>query len=191
MGEGRFRSLADSLGLSDRVLCGLECIKGNLPALLAKVDYDAVRRLLSVQRTQSLEYLKQALSTSKVGKVLSDYDISRIRFDKKINDSKIQISSMKSQIDSAQNQISSMQSHLGSAQSLIDSMQSQIDDHKECANMLQDCLLSTEKSKYYQIGRAVTFIPRKLRGAIRCLREHGVKYSIIHTCEKIAGVFRR
>jgi coenzyme F420-reducing hydrogenase beta subunit len=108
MGEGRFRSLADSLGLSNRVLCDLAYIKSNLPALLTEVDYGAVREILSTQRTKSLEYLKRALSTSKVGEALSDYDISRIRFDKKIKESNIQMSNMQSYIDSIQSQIGNM-----------------------------------------------------------------------------------
>lgn len=35
-----------------------------------------------------------------------------------------------------------------------------------------------KKSATYKIGRFVTFIPRKVRGAIRCYREHGLKYTL-------------
>ena len=29
----------------------------------------------------------------------------------------------------------------------------------------------------YKIGRFITFIPRKIRGGIRCYKEHGMRYT--------------
>ena len=34
-------------------------------------------------------------------------------------------------------------------------------------------------SRSYRIGRAVTFIPRKLRGGFRCYQQHGMKYTLV------------
>ena len=34
-------------------------------------------------------------------------------------------------------------------------------------------------SATYRIGRFITFIPRKVRGAIRCYKEHGWEYTIM------------
>ena len=33
------------------------------------------------------------------------------------------------------------------------------------------------RSHSYKLGRALTFVPRKLRGGIRCYREHGLRYT--------------
>ncbi|HBC93036.1 MAG TPA: hypothetical protein DCZ10_09095, partial [Pelotomaculum sp.] len=32
----------------------------------------------------------------------------------------------------------------------------------------------------FRIGRIITFIPRKIRGGIRCHKEHGLRYTIFH-----------
>ena len=42
-----------------------------------------------------------------------------------------------------------------------------------------------EKSRSYRIGRSLTFIPRKLRGGIRCWKEHGFVYTLKRCGEKI------
>ena len=41
------------------------------------------------------------------------------------------------------------------------------------------------KSKAYRIGRAVTFVPRKIRGGVMCVTEHGWKYTIKHAGVKM------
>lgn len=42
----------------------------------------------------------------------------------------------------------------------------------------------------YRIGRAITFIPRKIRGGIRCYKEHGMQYTIYRAKEKVLNKFR-
>ena len=38
--------------------------------------------------------------------------------------------------------------------------------------------LEDVKSGYsFRIGRVITFIPRKIRGGIKCYKEHGIKYT--------------
>ena len=46
------------------------------------------------------------------------------------------------------------------------------------------CRISTG-SRSYRIGRAITYIPRKTRGGILCLKENGLKYTVKHTAEKL------
>jgi hypothetical protein len=43
----------------------------------------------------------------------------------------------------------------------------------------------------YRIGRFITFFPRKIRGGIRCYREHGMKYTLNRVKEKIFAIFGR
>ena len=45
-------------------------------------------------------------------------------------------------------------------------------------------------SKSYRIGRAITWLPRKVRGAIRCNKEHGLCYTMRRTCEHLTGKTR-
>lgn len=43
---------------------------------------------------------------------------------------------------------------------------------------LQNELNSIQNSRSYKYGRMLTFIPRKVRGGIRCYSEHGLKYTV-------------
>ena len=43
----------------------------------------------------------------------------------------------------------------------------------------------------YRIGRFITFIPRKIRGGIRCYQEHGLLYTLRRLKEQILGVLGR
>ena len=49
---------------------------------------------------------------------------------------------------------------------------------------------SGEISKIYEsfsfrLGRFLTFIPRKIRGGLRCLKEHGLLYTLRRVGEKL------
>ncbi len=41
----------------------------------------------------------------------------------------------------------------------------------------------------YKIGRVITFVPRKLRGGVRCLREHGGRYTLHRVKQKFLSLF--
>lgn len=46
--------------------------------------------------------------------------------------------------------------------------------------------LEDVKSGYsFRIGRVITFIPRKIRGGIKCYKEHGIKYTVKRIGEKL------
>jgi len=38
-------------------------------------------------------------------------------------------------------------------------------------------LARIQNSRSYRLGRALTFIPRKLRGGIKCYKQHGAAYT--------------
>ena len=44
---------------------------------------------------------------------------------------------------------------------------------------------SLKKSLSYRLGRALTWFPRKLRGGVRCLKEHGVSYTFRRLLQKL------
>lgn len=52
-----------------------------------------------------------------------------------------------------------------------------------------DALHSIENSRSYRLGRAITWLPRKIRGGYRCVKENGWKYTIRHFGEKVKGKF--
>lgn len=42
-----------------------------------------------------------------------------------------------------------------------------------------------KNSSSYRIGRAITLIPRKIKGGIRCIKDHGILYTLRHAIRKI------
>lgn len=52
---------------------------------------------------------------------------------------------------------------------------------------LQQQLQDMQSSGSYRIGRLLTFIPRKLRGGVRCVRENGVAYTLARFKQKLLG----
>lgn len=45
-------------------------------------------------------------------------------------------------------------------------------------------------SASYRIGRFITFIPRKIRGGIRCYKEHGMRYTLRRLQEQLISIFK-
>ncbi len=56
---------------------------------------------------------------------------------------------------------------------------------------LQQELQKIKNSRSYKLGRAITFIPRKFRGGIDCLKDNGLRYTIVHFWEKVANKFSK
>ena len=53
-----------------------------------------------------------------------------------------------------------------------------------CAGLKSE--IETLSGSYeYRIGRAVTFLPRKIQGGILCIKDNGLHYTIVHFFEKI------
>ena len=57
------------------------------------------------------------------------------------------------------------------------------------AQLLRHELEAVYGSSSYKIGRAITWLPRKIRGGFRCVKENGWKYTIRHFGEKVKGKF--
>ena len=43
---------------------------------------------------------------------------------------------------------------------------------------LKEEIKNIHASATYRIGRAVTWLPRKVRGGVRCYQEHGMRYTL-------------
>lgn len=56
---------------------------------------------------------------------------------------------------------------------------------------VEDRLHDLERSFSFRLGRFLTFIPRKIRGGIRCIQENGMGYTISCLKEKFAHKFGR
>lgn len=58
---------------------------------------------------------------------------------------------------------------------------------KEISNLKKTTV--SKESRSYKIGRFITYVPRKLRGGIRCLKQHGVSYTVQRIRTKIVHRF--
>ncbi len=47
-----------------------------------------------------------------------------------------------------------------------------------------------ERSASYRIGRFITFIPRKCRGLLDCIRDHGLRYTVKYGLQKVLSKLR-
>lgn len=56
---------------------------------------------------------------------------------------------------------------------------------------LENRLNDLYRSPSWRIGRAVTWLPRKVRGGVRCVKENGWKYTVLHFGEKVIGKLRQ
>lgn len=61
---------------------------------------------------------------------------------------------------------------------------------RDYANAREE-LIAIRKSKSYRIGRFITFIPRKIRGGIRCYKENGMQYTLNRAKAKFRRLVRR
>lgn len=52
-------------------------------------------------------------------------------------------------------------------------------------NKLKKEIFNIRNSTSFRIGRIVTYLPRKIRGGIRCYKEHGIIYTVNRIKEKV------
>lgn len=60
-----------------------------------------------------------------------------------------------------------------------------LNESKRIISALKVDIANIRASRSYRIGRAVTWLPRKLRDGVRCLREHGFRFTIRRFGEKL------
>ena len=58
-------------------------------------------------------------------------------------------------------------------------------------NKIKVELEGIRKSLSYRLGRFITWLPRKIRGFFRCLKENGFKYTVKRFGQKICNIFRK
>ena len=59
----------------------------------------------------------------------------------------------------------------------LDSLARERDQERDNARRLEAELYATRNTVSFRVGRAITWLPRKLRGGVRCYKEHGGKYT--------------
>ena len=60
-------------------------------------------------------------------------------------------------------------------------------EHKELKNKLKKSV----NSRSYRLGRALTWLPRKLRGGLRCCKQHGFVYTCGRVKQKLKKVLKQ
>ena len=58
-------------------------------------------------------------------------------------------------------------------------------------NEVDSEIIALRSSYSYRIGRFITFIPRKIRGVIRCYRDHGMRYTLREIKKKLGSLSKK
>ena len=64
-------------------------------------------------------------------------------------------------------------------------LERQLRVYEMCGNAAHQEIIAIRSSVSYKIGRMVTWVPRKIRGAIRCYRENGIKHTASRVLEHL------
>lgn len=67
----------------------------------------------------------------------------------------------------------------------------EIESMRASVSVLNKEIQAIHSSLSYRLGRFFTFIPRKLRGGIRCYHEHGMRYTLFRVGEKVRAIFKK
>lgn len=171
MGKGRFRSLAEHLGLNSRILCTLEDIKQDFEHLVSDIDYEPIQEWFDRERCHSLDYLRASLRIRKDEETLSDYDVSRLLFQQLIH-------GQNSKMGVIDNRITILDSRLLEQEEQTALLNSRLLEQAVRIDQYETQITQMQASKSWRIGRSVTFLPRKIRGGIRCYKDNGMRYTL-------------
>jgi len=69
----------------------------------------------------------------------------------------------------------------------MDKLKAEVEELKKQNARLKHDLDCVHNSVSFRVGRAVTWLPRKIRGGVRCCQEHGPRYTIHRTFEHLIG----
>lgn len=70
-----------------------------------------------------------------------------------------------------------VQAEINQQKKKTDELQAEINQQKSRADGLQYDLDCVHNSVSFRAGRAITWLPRKARGGVRCYKEHGLRYT--------------
>ena len=74
-----------------------------------------------------------------------------------------------------------LQNALDNKEKEFDTLRRDLEKQKKRADMLQYDLDCVHDSVSFRVGRAITWAPRKMRGGLRCCRDHGAGYTFRRT----------
>lgn len=190
-GITRFESLLGLFGLENRMVRDFQEIS-NCPELLEPIDYSNVEVILEHEVNRCQKWLRSAIEKNKVAP-LSTFDLLDNRGDALEANAKSHIMDTEKRIDV---RLNDMERNMNNCISGISqSIESHIADLDESLNIkmqkleqeffsLQKELIhsqqeqtSLKNSVSYRLGRSLTWLPRKMRGELRCLRNNGISYT--------------
>ena len=199
-GSQRFESLLKLLDLEDRLIKEDSIDDERLKELIDKpIDWNKVDGKLLELKENSLAWLKNALASDKKEVALDDYlrddqlniiakqadTIHGVRHFAEDLEHRLAISNKKmSELDTNANEL----------RDNINSLKKEVDDDRQKVlelvnniNIKDEIILSLKNSVSFKIGRFLTWLPRKIRGGYRCLRDNGLVYTIKIIGKKITG----
>ncbi len=96
------------------------------------------------------------------------------------------ICELKQTIASREDEMQKAQQELRNWHTKFDQINGKFRNKERQFNEVNGELNAVQSSLSFRLGRALTWLPRKFRGGARCLKEHGLKYTLKLFLEKVA-----
>ena len=136
------------------------------------------------------EALKNQLNDAKKKNTLITEDKKKLQA--KLDESTKQKNTLQAKLDESTKQKNTLQAKLDESTKQKNTLQAKLDESTKQKNALQTNVEKTTKSMSalknsysFKIGRAITYVPRKIRGGLRCYQDHGISYTIKRTIEHL------
>ena len=179
-GATRFETVAERLDLREHLVYDPAEIGADYP--IPSVDYDHVRPLLEKEKARALHWLEEALQKP-VGKPPEDtlhtvaqdsrrryYGVAN-RMERYHEEERAEINTLHQQVEWDRNELERRQKELEMQQRELEMLRQRMD--------------AMEHSVFRRMERKILWLPKKIRGGIWCLRDNGLKYTVVHFCEKV------
>ena len=89
--------------------------------------------------------------------------------------------------DSMRETVRSQQNELNDLRESFIELQRETGNLRREAQDLREEITGIRRSWTYRLGRIATWLPRKLRGGVRCWRENGMRYTVRRLFEHLTG----
>ena len=94
-----------------------------------------------------------------------------------LQDGQKEADALRRALQDGQKEADALRRALQDSQKEADNLRRDLEKQRKRADTLQHDLDCVHRSASFRIGRAVTWLPRKIRGGVRCLRDHGLGYT--------------
>ncbi len=178
-GATRFETVAELLGLqANMVYDPAEIYADGQAWRPAPIDYVKVYRLLQAECQRAQKWLTAALETG------GGY--RRDTLHTVVQDSRRRYYGVANRLERYNaEQLRALQDLQREQQKLEERNRAELAQKQAEIDALQQRLDAVENAFFRRVERKLLWFPKKVRGGVRCLRENGLRYTVVHFCQKV------